>query len=161
MKIAVVYYSFEGNTRYIAEALAAELGADLARLQTPDEPRTKGFGKYLWFGWHHLLGRRPRISPVQLDLSSYDLIILGGPIWNASYAPPVLQFVRQQLPAGISVAPFCCAGGSEGKSFAQLAQMLPNHRVLAGLTLIEPVAGNSLARDQAFAWGHRLAASLA
>jgi flavodoxin len=161
MKIAVIYYSFEGNTQYIAEALAAELGADIARLQTPDEPRTKGFGKYLWFGWQHLLGRKPRVSPVQLELSSYDLVIPGGPVWNANYAPPVHQFVRQQLPAGIAVAPFCCAGGGQGETFAQLAQWLPNRRLLDGLTLIGPVIGNAAARDQAFAWGHTLARHLA
>ena len=50
MKILVIYYSFEGNTEFIAQAMARHAGADILKLEPQNEQRHKGFMKYIWGG---------------------------------------------------------------------------------------------------------------
>ena len=49
MKALVMYYSHEGNTQVIAEAIANELKADIERIIPKNEkPEETGFNKYFW-----------------------------------------------------------------------------------------------------------------
>lgn len=45
MKKLVVFYSFEGNTKFLAEAIANEIKADILELKPKKEIKTKGFFK--------------------------------------------------------------------------------------------------------------------
>jgi len=46
-KILVVYYSFEGSTRLMAETIAHELKADVLELKPVKDLQSKGFMKYV------------------------------------------------------------------------------------------------------------------
>jgi hypothetical protein len=92
MDILVLYYSLTGNTRKMAEALARELGADLREIECPAYRR--------WYGplamfWDILTGHRPQVLPLGSPGSYYDLIIVGGPVWAAQAAPPVLRALEE------------------------------------------------------------------
>ena len=65
MKALVIYYSFTGNTRKVAEAMAAELGADLKQV-------------------------RDEVNP-----QDYNLICIGTPVYGSSCAWPVKRFLRR------------------------------------------------------------------
>lgn len=88
MDVLVLYYSFSGRTRVIAEALASELGADLRPIECPTYKR--------WYGplamlWDVATGHLPRILPLGSPGTYYDLIVVGGPVWATGAAPPVLR----------------------------------------------------------------------
>jgi flavodoxin len=46
LRILVVYYSFEGNTKLIAESVAGAVSADIMQLIPKKEHASKGFSKY-------------------------------------------------------------------------------------------------------------------
>ena len=50
LKILIVYYSFEGNTKFIAEKIQENLSCDIVRLIPKKEIKTKGFMKFFWGG---------------------------------------------------------------------------------------------------------------
>ena len=50
MKPLIVFYSFEGNTKLIAEKIAQTVDAEALELKPQKEIRTKGFMKYFWGG---------------------------------------------------------------------------------------------------------------
>ena len=50
MEKIVIFYSFEGNTKLIAENIAKTIGADLLELKLKKEMKSKGFMKYFWGG---------------------------------------------------------------------------------------------------------------
>ena len=50
MKTAVVYYSLQGNIRYVAEKVAKETGADLIELIPVKAYPDKGMVKFIWGG---------------------------------------------------------------------------------------------------------------
>jgi flavodoxin len=147
----VVFYSRSGTTRRIAEALAAALKCDLEEITEP-KPRT-GFLGYI----RSLLeARRKRpsiIAPKKHDVSSYDLVVIGTPVWAWSLSSPVrayLMATASQLP---EVA-FFCTFGARGieSSFAQMtATVGKKPRAVCAITQREALSGSHVERLLAFA----------
>ncbi len=124
MKKLVVYYSCGGNTRAVANRVAAALGADLAEIRTvktyPDDYDVLvGLGKK-----EVESGYMPQLYPMQLDLSAYDAIVLGTPVWWYTYAPAVKTFMASQKWKGVHVYPFATNGGWLGRTPSELKKAL-------------------------------------
>jgi flavodoxin len=93
-KTLVVYYSLTSNTRQIAEAIAAALDADLEVIEDTFN-RDTGLGRPR-SAIEGLLGLRSSITPPKHDLSEYDLVVVGTPIWAARLSSPVRAYLSQQ-----------------------------------------------------------------
>ncbi len=84
-KILVCYFSASGVTRLKAKELASKLSADLEEI-IPVNPYTKQD-----LDWNNIKSRsslemnneslRPQILPSKYDVSDYDVIFIGYPIW--------------------------------------------------------------------------------
>jgi len=110
-KILIVYFSASGNTRFIAEKMAKSVDADLAELIPKKKMNTSGLG-YLSWGVRQLVGKEDReLEPLQYDISEYDLIIVGTPVWTFTMTPPVRTFLKENNFGGKNIALFCCHGG--------------------------------------------------
>ena len=152
MKTAVIYYSLEGNTRHVAEKIAARLGADLIPLVPVKEYPTGKFGKYFWGGKSATFGEAPRLEPYRFDQSQYDLVILGTPIWAGTFAPPLRSFIRANRLTRRKVALFaCCSGGSTDKCFEQLKKESGDCTVVSTLRLVDPLKGMPAEMDKEIA----------
>lgn len=101
-KTLMIFYSFSGNIEKVAEAVKAETGADLVKV----EPLQKGLN---YAANNYSLGsdlvdriRRnpndpnsyPPIEPRKIDFSSYDFIIIGTPLWWSQMAAPMQTFLH-------------------------------------------------------------------
>jgi hypothetical protein len=92
VRYLVAYYSNTGNTRRIAELIAAELDADLAEVTCE---------RYLaWYGplamaWDIFTRHRPQVTVVAPAEGQYDCVVIGGPVWAAKAAPPVLALASR------------------------------------------------------------------
>ena len=112
----VACFSATGNTRAVAEKLAALLDADLYEI-VPAEPYTEEGPGYGNSGSRTSLemdgpDARPEIAGEPLDLTGYTTLYLGYPIWHGE-APRILStFVESRDLDGLTVHPFCTAGGS-------------------------------------------------
>lgn len=89
-RTAVVFFSRSGNTALAARHIAARVGAQLFELDAPDY-------KLGLVGWARAMldarGNTARIAPRMIDLSAFDTVYLGSPIWLYSPAPPIWDFV--------------------------------------------------------------------
>ncbi len=141
-KILVVFYSRSGTTRSIAKALSEALKCDLEEITEP-EPRTGLLG-YI----RSLLeatGKRPStILPKKHEVSSYDLVVIGTPVWAWSLSSPVrayLMATASQLP---KVAFFCTLGGSGSENaFAQMTAIVGKApRAVCAITQREALSEN-------------------
>lgn len=95
MKTAVIYYSLEGNTRYVAEEIAAKTGADLISLVPVKEYPKKGLAKFYHGGKSAVLGETPELKPYVFDAEKYDNVILGCPVWASKCAAPINTFLAE------------------------------------------------------------------
>jgi flavodoxin len=139
MSVAVVYFSLEGNTKYVAESIAMTLDADIIPLIPVKEYPTGQVSKYFWCGKSTTFKEKPKLEAYSFDAQQYDLIILGTPIWAGTFAPPLRTFLRDHPLIGKKVALFaCCSGGPAEKCFAQMENEMSDCVVLSKLRLIEP-----------------------
>ena len=98
-KVLVVYYSRTGATRRLAEALANALQADIEPI-TDRENRSGIFG-YLRSVAESLQKRGASITPMNTHPASYDLVVVGTPVWAWSVSSPVRSYLaayRGHLP---------------------------------------------------------------
>ena len=93
-KTIVIYYSQTNNTRQAAQMLARELGADIAEI----EP-VKPYNADMWKAWDEAQAERKdwNLHPLKSipDISTYDTVIIGTPVWGYTFANPVFAFMRQ------------------------------------------------------------------
>ena len=86
MKSAVIYYSYSGNTRKVAEVLAEHLKSrgevTVREIKALDES-----GNFFLQGRRAFKKMRARIEPLGLDLAAFDLVCLGTPVWAFGPTP--------------------------------------------------------------------------
>ncbi len=91
MKV-IVYYSYSGNTRRIANKLKDRLGCDIFEI-TPLKPYTNDYNKLVEEAKGYALDNAmPLINEVNLD--KYDEIVLLTPVWWYTYASPINTFLN-------------------------------------------------------------------
>jgi flavodoxin len=148
-KMLIIYYSFSGNTQYIAEKLREKTGGDVFEIETvktyPSEysALTEEAKRELQESDLPALKKNPP------DMSSYDLILVGGPVWWYTVATPVMSFLRQTDFAGKKVSAFCTHEGGIGKYFPHFKEQARNAVVLEGLDLYKPRQAKKAEVDKA------------
>lgn len=129
-KTLVAYFSASGVTAKAASSLAAAIGADLYEIK-PAVPYTN---KDLnWQDKHSRSSMemndpsaRPELADGNLNLTTYDRIFLGFPIWWYT-APRIIQtFLESRDFTGKTIILFATSGGSGlGRTAKDLAPSCP------------------------------------
>lgn len=130
MKKLIVYYSLEGNTKFIAEKMAHGLGADILELKPEKEIDPGSFMKYLWGGKQVTMKETPKLKEYEINLADYDLIALGTPIWAFNFTPPIRTFLKENKIQGKKIILFCTHDGNKGKTFENLSAELSGNEIL-------------------------------
>ncbi len=139
MKILVAFYSFEGNTKFIAEAIAKELKADLLEIKPTKEIRTKGFFKYPIGGAQVVFGFKPKLLPFEKNPEDYDVLFLGTPAWSLSYTPTMRSFLSQVKLSGKKIGLFCCRMTQKGKTFKIMKKKLKGNEIIGEIDFSQPL----------------------
>jgi flavodoxin len=139
MKTAVIYYSYEGNCALIAALIKNVLDADLIELRTADDKKRQGLLKYLWGGGQVVMKAAPRLKPYTVNPESYDLIIIGTPVWAANPAPALNTFLGEQRIHHKKIALFCCHAGGKGKVFDKIKSQLPDNTFAGEIDFVKPL----------------------
>ena len=113
-KKLVAYFSASGVTKKIAEALAQIEGADLFEI-VPENPysaedldyRVKDSRSNLEMADESC---RPGISSKVEDMSQYDSVFIGFPIWWAREPSIIDTFLEAYDFSGKKIVPFCTSG---------------------------------------------------
>jgi flavodoxin len=150
-RILIVYYSRSGTTRRIADSLAAALKCDIEEIT---EPRSRtGLYGYLRSLVEARQKRPSTIAPAKRNASSYDLIVVGTPVWAWSVSSPVRAYLTANKTRLPEVAFFCTLGGAGNKTaFAQMQELSGKvPRALCAITAREVSAGGFAPRLAEFA----------
>ncbi len=114
-KIAVVYFSATGNTEKIAKYIQNETNSDIFEIN----PKQKYKSEDLNYGNSNSRATkeqndknaRPELE-TKIDVSNYNIIFLGYPIWWGDVPKIVLSFIDNSNLNGKTVIPFCTSGSS-------------------------------------------------
>jgi len=109
-KTIVVFYSRKGNTKKVAEKLAAQLNCDIAEI-TETKSRNGLFG-FIRSGREALSKKTPPIILPEKKWDEYETYYLGTPIWASNMASPVRTFLTQTFPKTARYGMFFTCGGA-------------------------------------------------
>jgi menaquinone-dependent protoporphyrinogen IX oxidase len=93
-KILIAYYSWSGHTKALAGQLQAATHADTYEIQVPagtfstDMYETSDQAKAQLEA-----GQLPTLTQPLPDLTKYEAILVGGPVWSGALSTPVASFM--------------------------------------------------------------------
>lgn len=139
-KALVAYFSASGTTARVAKNLAAAIAADLFEI-APEVPYTTA--DLNWRDKHSRTtlekndeGSRPALAATPGDLSGYDTVFVGFPVWWYVEPRIVDTFLETADLSGKTVVPFATSGGSGlGQAPKRMQSLTPDARVLTGKVL--------------------------
>ncbi len=126
-KVLVVFYSRDGHTKRVAEIIADALNADIDKIE--DKKSRKGLIGFIRAGYDATRGKTTDIS-FSKDPADYDVVILGGPVWNGKVTPAIRTYLLKNN-GRIKKSVFfvtCAIGG--GKCLSQMREIY-NGEILA------------------------------
>jgi len=96
MKSAIIYYSYSGNTKKVAEILAAHLAkqGEVKTRELKAQDESNNFFSQCARAFKH---KKAKIEPIDIDLSAFDLICLGTPVWAFGPAPAMNTYLDNCL----------------------------------------------------------------
>ncbi len=146
MNTLVVYYSRTGRTRKAAEEIASALGADLEELR--DNKTRSGPIGFIMSGIEARSGRTVNLEPLSCNPATYDVVVVGTPVWASTMSSPVRTFLQETDLSKSRVAWFCTAGSNDRDMHARCFDAMSEESGLPPVATIGFGAG-SLKRDHA------------
>lgn len=135
MNTLILYYSYGGNTKRIAQMIQKKIGGDLAEIKTV-KPYSGDYNAVVDQGQREVnRGYMPEIKPLKVDIQAYDRIVLGSPVWWYTFAPAMKTFLNACDLSGKVVFPFATNGGWIGHTFRDFEQECKGADVRKGLNV--------------------------
>lgn len=144
----VVYFSCTGNTKAVAEEVAAQTGSELHEI-VPEEPYTEEDLNYNNDNCRANIEMndpesRPAISNTIENFSEYDTIYIGYPIWWGSLPRIMNTFLDTYDFSGKTIVPFCTSGSSSiSQSVSVIREAEPEAQIKKGLQISSTGADDS------------------
>lgn len=110
-KVLVVYFSHGGNTQKLAKEISDQVGGDFRRIE-PVNAYPEGDELYDYTEQEQADDTRPEIQDLNIDMSKYDTVFIGYPIWWYTYPQVILTFFDNYDLTGKTIVPFVTHGGS-------------------------------------------------
>lgn len=106
MKAIIMYYSRKGRTEQLAKNVQSALGCDIMKVE-PDKP----FGNFVSVLHREAHDRKKSEEATGAatevpDLSAYDVVFVGYPIWQTEMPEFLAQFLERCDFSGKAVVPF-------------------------------------------------------
>lgn len=135
-KKLIVYFSWSGNTRYIANLIAEKTGADIVELELVN-PYSSDYSQCLDEAKRdQRADARPELRTKIENIAQYDTIFVGYPNWWASIPMPIATFLESYDLTGKTIAPFCSHGGGRlGQSVTTIGKLAPASNLTEGLSV--------------------------
>lgn len=150
MNKLVVYFSYTGNTKMIANKIREKLNCDILEIKTVipysedydtvvnDEQNSEASNRLL------------EIQDIGIDLSKYDEIILGTPVWWYRPVPAIRTFLNQNDLSGKIIKPFATNAGWLGKTFEEIRTLCRNSEICEGMNIVfESYSDKLVTKEQA------------
>lgn len=111
-KVLIVYYSWSGNTRTVANYIHEIVGGDIIELE-PKEAYTRDMNELSGIALNEKRkNARPALKTVINDMEDYDTIFIGYPNWWSDMPMLMYTFLDEYDLSGKTIAPFVTHGES-------------------------------------------------
>ena len=127
-KTLVVYYSFTGNSKEIAEYVKDKLNADIIELE-PQIPFSDDYDAVVDEWQNNDIKRDVEIKPVTTNLEEYDKVVLITCVWWYGISPVMKKFLKEYDLSNKDVIVASINAGWVGHSLKDYEELLPNSNI--------------------------------
>jgi len=143
MKTLIVYFTRTGNTKKIVDTLQTELTADVEKII--EKGNRNGPLGWLKSGRQGASKADVEINPLKVDPSSYELVVIAGPVWAGNASAPMRAFIKKYRDSLPETAVFLTHDSPDvAQAFADIDELLNK----------EPMARGDVNRQAIQADGH-------
>jgi len=129
LNMCIICYSYTGVTRGVAEQIRNSCGGDIIEVKTREKYST--FTAYTRGVLRSRQGEQDAIDPELIDVSSYDLLVIGTPVWAWKPAPAINAAVAALKGCeGKKAVIFVTCNGQFGEALPLLKKALETRGVL-------------------------------
>ena len=130
MKKLFIYYSYTGNGEVVKQKMQ-EKGYDIRKVETLKNLPKSFFFAMMAGGFQAGIKKKAKLKEFDFDISEYDEIVIGSPIWNGRIAPAINTVLANINFEGKELSFIFYAGSGEGKSaLKRVNKEYPNAKVL-------------------------------
>ena len=135
MELLIVYYSYSGITRRLAEDIALVTDGELRELK-PQKPYSFSHNTAVKEARYEIENKHcPPLIEGAEPVGEAEVIFIGSPNWLKSFAPPVLTFLKTVDLSEKIIIPFCTHGGGFGRMMEDYKNECNNSIIKEGLAL--------------------------
>ena len=130
MKKLFIYYSFTGNGDEVAKKLE-EKGYEIRKVEEDYKMPKSFFMQMMSGGFRAGIGVKGKLKEYNNDVSNYDEVVIGSPIWNGRF-PPATNGILAETDLSNKVVKFVLYSGSgEGpKALKKINKLFENATVI-------------------------------
>lgn len=114
--ILVIYYSFSGNSKKVAEYVKNKIDSDLLELE-PAVPFSDDYDAVVDEWQNNDIKRDVEIKPVNVDLSNYSKVVLITGTWWYGITPVMKKFLKENDLSGKDIIVAASNAGWLGHCF--------------------------------------------
>ena len=130
MKKLFLYYSYTGNGDIVSKEFE-KAGFELGKVSEKKKMPKSFFWSIMVGGFRAGLGLRGKLVNYDNDVSSFDKIVIGSPIWNGKFPPAVNAVLKQTNFEGKDLTFVFYSGSGEGKKAeAKVKKEFPSAKIL-------------------------------
>jgi flavodoxin len=140
MKTCIIYHSYSGNTRGVAEKIHAACGGELVEVVSKEY--SSKITAYTIGCYRAMKGMSDPIEPKTIDVAADDLIVIGTPVWAGRATPAVNAAVAALVGCkGKKAVIFATCGGKERETLPVLKKALVERGVTVAGEFVFDKAG--------------------
>ena len=125
-----IYFSVFGNGELVSEKMK-EKEYDVVKVIPKKKLPKSFFSLIMQGGFLAGINNKMKIQDLDIDLSSYDEITVGTPIWNGRISPPINTVIADETIKGKITAFVLYAGGGEApKAIKRITKEFPNANIV-------------------------------
>lgn len=152
MKILIVYYSRTETTKKVAQYLSESLKCEVEEITDQSGKYKPGIIGFFYAGRNSVLNEETEISGQKSDPSSYDLVIIGTPVWAGRPSVPIRVYLNKNRNNFKKIAFFCTMGGSSSSKVFSLMEEIAAQTPTACLELRTKEVKNGMFKEKADAF---------
>ncbi len=135
----------EGNLQVMAQVIAEETGADVFHILM-EEPYDPDYETMLPVAIEQMENEEwPALQEKIDNLSEYDVVYIGTPVWNGVLPPAMQTFFAENDLSGKTIVPFGIHLGSGfGRMLSEMEELAPEATVVDGFTISASTANDEV-----------------
>lgn len=162
--VLIVYYSWSGTTKGVAERMQRMLRCDIYEIVPAVPYPNDGDATHYRAVEERESGNLPELAGELPDLSSYDIILLGAPVWSDYVPTPMMSYMAQNDFDGKRVGGFRTDAGTPGRYDSEIRRLATERHAsvceeVLGLSHVRSMSAEKL-DGRITEWFHTVGASI-